>query len=96
MLVYDQISQGRRTILDYGARLDDDLHELALALAQWAARDDTKAESEVTRAGDAAVAKIDAMLAELHALRSRLIGEIRADQDIAVARADAMLAALHS
>jgi hypothetical protein len=36
---------------------------------------------------------IDAMLRELHALRSRLVGEIRESDDIGAARVDAMLSA---
>ena len=36
---------------------------------------------------------IDAMLAELHALRSRLTGEMRASDDATAARVDALLAA---
>jgi len=35
---------------------------------------------------------IDGMLADLHAMRARLVGEIRASDDATAARADAMLA----
>ena len=94
MLPYDEISPERRTIADSTGRLGDHLGVLGVALAQWMARDDTKADAGVVRAGHAAVVEVDAMLAELHQLRSRLIGEIRADQDAAAARADALLASL--
>ena len=36
---------------------------------------------------------IDAMVRDLYAMRSRLVGEIRASDDATAARADAMLAA---
>ena len=39
---------------------------LGVALAQWAARDDTRAEPEVRRAANTAMDAIDAMIAELH------------------------------
>jgi hypothetical protein len=67
---------------------------LATALGQWARRDDSKAQPEVTRAGHAAVEAIDAMLAELHRARQQLVAEIRQAQDAAAARVDAMLARL--
>lgn len=42
MLPKDQIPEDRRTILDFTGRLGDEGHNgvLAVALAQWAARDD--------------------------------------------------------
>jgi hypothetical protein len=69
---------------------------LGVALAQWMARDDTKAEPAVRRAANTAMDAIDAMLAELHQLRARLVSEIRASDDSAAARADAMLAEVRS
>ena len=67
---------------------------LAVALAQWMARDDTRPQPEVRRAASTAMDAIDAMLAELNRLRTRLAGEIRESDDIAAERADAMLAGL--
>ena len=95
MLSYDQIPQDRRTIGDAAGRLGDEGHNgvLGVALAQWMARNDSKAEPGVRRAANTAMDAIDAMLAALHALRSRLVTEIRASDDAAAARADAMLAA---
>jgi hypothetical protein len=65
---------------------------LATALGQWARRDDSKAQPEVTRAGHTAVEAIDAMLAELHRARQQLVGEIREHQDAGLARVDELLA----
>ena len=94
MLTYDQIEPGRRTIGDACGRLGDDGHNgvLGVALAQWMARDDSRAEPEVRRAANTAMDAIDAMLAELYALRSRLMTEIRASDDATGRRVDAMLA----
>ena len=93
MIPYDQISPERRTILDVTGRLGDEGHagELGFALAQWAARDDAKADPEARRAANAAMDEIDAMTRELHALRSRLVGEIRDADDATAARVDALL-----
>ena len=95
MLPYDQIPPERRTIGDYTGRLGDEGHNgvLAVALAQWMARDDSKAEPEIRRAANTAMDEIDAMVRELYALRSRLVTEIRAADDATAARVDAMLAA---
>jgi hypothetical protein len=94
MLPYDQIPPERRTIGDATGRLDDHLGVLGVALAQWMARDDSRAEPEVRRAASTAMDAIDAMLAELHQLRARLVTEIRANDDAAAARADALLAGI--
>jgi hypothetical protein len=93
VLTYDQIRRKRRTIADYASRLGDDGHNgvLGVALAQWMARDDTRAEPEVRQAASPAMAAIDAVLAELHELRARLVSEIRASDDAIAARADALL-----
>jgi hypothetical protein len=93
VLPYDQIPPERRTIADYTGRLGDEGHNgaLGVALAQWMARDDTWAEPEVRRAASTAMNAIDAMLAELHALRARLVSEIRASDDATAARVDALL-----
>jgi hypothetical protein len=95
MLHYDQIPAERRTILDVTGRLGDDGHNgvLDVALAQWAARDDTRADPHARIAANTAMDAIDAMLRELQALRSRLVDEIRESDDIGAARVDAMLAA---
>ena len=71
MLRYDQIPAGRLPILDYTSRLGDDGHcgDLAVALDQWAARDDSKADPHARRAANTAMDAIDAMLAELYELR---------------------------
>ena len=94
LLAYDQIDPTRLVIGDATGRLDGHLGVLGVALAQWMARDDTKAEPEVRRAANTAMHAIDAMLAEIHQLRSRLIGEIRVSDDLAAERADALLARL--
>jgi hypothetical protein len=93
MLPGDQIPADRRTILDFTARLGDEGHNgvLGVALAQWAARDDSKADPEARRAANVAMDAIDAMLAELHKLRQRLVGEIRASDDASARRVDALL-----
>ena len=93
MLPYDQISPERRTIGDYTGRLGDEGHNgvLAVALAQWMARDDSKADVGARKAANTAMDAIDAMLRELHQLRARLVGEIRESDDATAARVDEML-----
>jgi hypothetical protein len=73
------------------AILDDRAAVLAAALGRWAARDDSRADPDARRAANTAMEAIDTMLAGLHALRARLVGEIRASDDAAAARVDAML-----
>ena len=94
MLPYDQIPEDRRAILDFTGRLGDEGHNgvLAVALAQWTARDDTRPQPEVRRAASTAVDAVDLMLRELHQLRARLMAEIRASDDATAARVDAPLA----
>jgi hypothetical protein len=92
MLSYDKIPEDRRAIGDFIGRLDEHNGVLGVALAQWMARDDSKAGAEARRATNTAVDAIDAMLAELHQLRARLIAEIRDSDDATAARADALLA----
>jgi hypothetical protein len=53
---------------------------------------DSKPQPDVRRAANTAMDAIDAMLAALHAMRSRLVGEIRQTDDICNARAGAILA----
>jgi hypothetical protein len=91
-LPYGQITPERRTIGDAAGRLDCQLGVLGVALAQWMARNDTRPQPEIRRAASTAMDAIDAMLAELHALRARLVGEIRASDDDAAGRADELLA----
>jgi hypothetical protein len=67
---------------------------LAQALALWATRDNGKAQPEVRQAANTAVDAIDAMLRELHSVRSRVVAEIRQADDAAIARADELLASL--
>jgi hypothetical protein len=92
-LPYDQIPAGRRTIGDATGRLGDQLGVLGAALAQWAARDDSRAQPAIRRAANTAMDALDSMLAELYALRSRLVGEVGESDRLAAERVDAMLAA---
>ena len=93
-LRYGEIPAERLPILDYTGRLGDDGHigVLAVALAQWAARDETRADPHARRAANTAMDALDAALALLHELRARLVSEIRASDDQAAARADELLA----
>ena len=91
--VYDQIPEERRTILDATGRLDGNVGDLADTLIVWAARDDTRADPEARRAANTAMdAVVDAMLAELHQLRARLVTEIRVSDDATAQRVDQLLA----
>lgn len=66
--------------------------KFAVSLATWATRDDSKAQPAVRVAANDAMDAIDALLRELHGVRSKLLGEIRDHDDIAAVRVDAMLA----
>ena len=92
MLPYDQIPKERLAIGDLADPLDDELGLMNVHLAVWMARDDSKAEPEVTRAGNQVIDSIDAMLRQLYQLRNRMITESREHQDIGAARADELLA----
>jgi len=92
VLTYDEIAAGRRTIGDACGRLDGYNVVLGVALAQWMARDDSRAEPEVRRAANTAMDMVDAMLAELHLLRARLVSEIRGSDEATAARVDDLLA----
>jgi len=94
MLPKDQIPEDRRAILDFTGRLGEEGHKgvLAVSLAQWAVRDDSKPDAEARQAANTAMDAVDAMLRELHELRARLVSEIRASDDAAAARADQLLA----
>lgn len=89
---------GRRTIADATSRFGDDGHNgvLGVALAHWMARDDSKVEPEVCRAANTAMDAIDAMLADLRALRARLVSEIRKSGDVSAAHIDDLLERLRS
>jgi hypothetical protein len=76
---------------DVYAKLEDPVGALSIALGQWENRDEAKAQPAVRRAANEAMDTIDAMIAELYAMRSRLVGEIRASDDIHGARIDVML-----
>ena len=65
--------------------------ELAAALMLWSTRDDTKPQPDVRQAANDAMDAIDAALRELHGMRARLVGEIRAADDASAARAEALL-----
>lgn len=94
MLPFDKIPAERKAIGDLAHPLDDQLGLLNVNLAVWIARDDSKADASVTRAGSQVMDSIDAMLRQLHQLRARMVAERREDQDIQDARADALLAEL--
>ncbi len=76
---------------DVHAHLQGPVDDLAFYLGRWEDRDDGKAQPQVRRAANTAMDRIDAMLATLHAMRSRLVTEIRASDDAAAARAGALL-----
>ncbi len=76
---------------DVHAKLEDPMGVLAVALAQWMARDDTRPQPEVRAAANTAMDAIDGMLRELHLMRARLVSEIRESDDAAVARVEVLL-----
>ena len=69
MLPYDKIPAERKAIGNLADPLDDELGLLNVNLAVWIARDDSKADASVTRAGNQVLDSIDAMLSQLHQLR---------------------------
>ena len=91
MLPWDQVPAERRAIGVLAGPLDDELGLLNVNLAVWIARDDSKADAAVVRAGNQVLGSIDAMLRQLYQLRARMVAERRADQDISDARADALI-----
>ena len=72
--------------------LRNNVEDLAVALAIWEARDDTRPDAHARRCANDAVDVIDGALAGLHKMRALLISEIRVSDDATAARADAMLA----
>ena len=91
MLSYDQIPKERLAVGHLATPLDEELGLLNVNLAIWMARDDSKADARVIRAGNQVLDSIDAMLRQLHQVRARMVAEYREDQDTAAARADALL-----
>lgn len=79
----DELDVLRRQVEDLGA-----------ALAVWAQRDPTALQPAVRRAGNEAMAAIDAATGELRRLRYRLATEIREGDQAGAARANAYLDAL--
>ncbi len=69
--------------------LRNNVEDLAVALAIWEARDDTRPGAHARLAANNAV---DARLQALHAIRARLITEVRASDDATAIRADKLLA----
>jgi hypothetical protein len=67
------------------------VEDLAVWLAIWSARDDTRPDAHARRCANDAMDAIDAMLQDLHAVRARLVSEIRASDDASAARADKLL-----
>ncbi len=76
---------------DVHAKLGDPTFALAAALAQWEVRPDGEPAPDARRAANTAMDAIDAMLAALHGIRSRLVTEVRQADDAAAVRADALL-----
>jgi hypothetical protein len=89
------VSAADRPLVDVPGRLENLAGVLGVALAQWATRDDSKAQPETRRAASTAVDAIDAMLRELHAARAALLAEIRRSDDAAMARVEALLDESH-
>ncbi len=65
--------------------------DLGAWLAIWGARDDGGPDAHARRCANDAMDAVDAMLRDLHLVRARLAGEIRASDDATAARADALL-----
>lgn len=66
--------------------------ELGMHLAWWEQRESLIATGHVRESANKALDAIDTMLAELHGLRARLAGEMRASDDAAMKRAWALAA----
>ncbi len=65
--------------------------DLGVSLGIWSRRDDSRPDAHARLAANSAMDSVDAMLRELYALRSALVGEIRASDDATGRRVDAML-----
>lgn len=81
---------------DAASAVRDAAEDLGPFLAHWAAHDDTRPCPAERQAANAAMDAIDRALRELHQLRERLVGDIRASDDATDARVDALLAARKS
>lgn len=77
---------------DESAAIHDAADDIGMYLALWAMRDDSKADPDARRAANLAMDAIGRALRELHALRSRLVSDIRASDDAAAARVDVLFA----
>jgi hypothetical protein len=82
------------TAYDAVSQILDQAGSLGAWLGIWEARRQDGPDAHARRCAADAMGAIDAMLAELHALRSRLVSEIRAADDAAAARADTLLGRL--
>jgi hypothetical protein len=69
--------------------LREHVDDLGVWLAIWEARREPDAHAR--RCANEAADAIDAMLWDLHQIRARLVGEIRASDDASMARADELL-----
>ena len=76
---------------DVYGRLGIPLGVLAADLGHWEGRDDTRAQPHVRRAANEAVDIMDAMLGVLHAMRRRLVSEMRESDDAAMRRSAEVL-----
>jgi hypothetical protein len=74
--------------------LRNHVEDLAVALAIWEARQEDAPDPHARRCASDAVGAIDASIGELHAIRARLITEVRASDDATAMRADALLAGM--
>ena len=88
----DSTTPAGSSLPNLARRLDAMTGVLGVALAQWAVRDETKAQPEIRTAANTAMAAIDDMLTALHQARQQLVTEVRAADDANAARVDAMLA----
>jgi hypothetical protein len=75
-------------------RIRDAAEDIGVYLALWSMRDDAKPDAGARRSANDAMDAIDTALRELHALRSRLVGDIRKSDDAAMTRTAELLAAL--
>ncbi len=72
--------------------LCEQLDYLPAIAAVWEARSETGPDAQARRAANDAMDLIDDALAALHALRARLVSQIRVSDDAHAARVDALLA----
>jgi len=77
---------------DESAAIRDAAEDIGTYLAVWSMRDDAKPDAAARRGANEAMDAIDRALRELHALRGRLVSDIRQADDATAARVDALLA----